>query len=105
MRAVFELAGATVEFTPKTDSGPYNVLLAVGTLRVAARAGSISGLGVGESPNLDIVLDNNDRQTAQIIGNPLRIPVVITYDDATPFFAGVVSKVQFGRTIIVTLGS
>lgn len=105
MRAVFGLAGAPIEFTPKTDAGPYNVLLAVGTLRVAARAGSISGFGVGESPTLEVVLNNNEKQTTPIIGNPLRIPVSVTYDDGAPFFAGVVSKVQFGRTIIVTLGN
>lgn len=105
MRAVFGLAGATVEFTPKTDAGPYPYLLAVGTLRVAARAGRLSGLGVGESPSLDIVLENNERQTAPTIGNPLRVPVTVTYDDGSPFFVGVVSKCRFGRTITLTLGN
>jgi hypothetical protein len=106
VRAVFDLGGTTVEFTRKTDTdGPYPYLTRVGTLRVAARAGRQAGLGVGESPSLDISLDNNERQTAAILGNPLRAPVTVYEDDGDIFFAGAISRIQFGRVIVVTLGN
>lgn len=106
MRATFNLAGIDVEFTAKTDDvGPYPFLLRCGTMRMAARAGQRSGLGVGESPSLDIELDNNERQSAPIIGNPLRAPVTVRFDDGSLFFSGVVSRVRYGRTITVTIGN
>ncbi len=106
MRAVLNLGGTLLEFTAKTDTeGPYPYLISVGLLRVAARAGRVAGLGVGESPSLDVRLDNTERQTAPIIGNPLRAPVDVAFDNGDPFFSGVVSRVEFGRTITLTLGN
>ena len=106
MRAEFNLGGTLVEFTQKTDeAGPYPFLLRVGVLRMAARAGRAAGLGVGESPSLDVELDNTERQAAPIIGNPLRSPVTVKFDDGSTFFSGVVSRAQYGRTITITLGN
>ena len=98
MRLSLELAGGTVEFT-QVDDGPYPYLTSVGTLRIAARAGTLAGLGVGESPSVAVALDNTERQVAAIIGNPLRGIATITYDDGEPFFAGAVSNITFGRSI------
>lgn len=105
MQAVFNLGGTSVEFTQKTDEGPYPYLLLVGVLRMAARAGQTSGLGVGESPSLDIQLENSERQSAPIIGNPLRVPVAVQHDDGSTFFSGVISRVEYGRIITLTIGN
>ncbi len=104
MRATINLGGTEVEFTRKTDAeGPYPYLISVGTLRVAARAGRQAGFGVGESPSLDVLLDNGERQSAALVA--LRAPVTV-YDDADEvFFAGVVSRIGYGRIIVLTLGN
>lgn len=104
MRLVLALNPSAIEFTPQTDAGPHPYLIAVGTLRIAARAGQNSGFGVGESPGLEVLLDNNERQTTRIIGVPLRVGATV-YDGDVPFFAGVISKIRFGRTIALKIES
>lgn len=106
MRVVLSVPGADLEFVPPhADGAPYRYLVAVGALRVAARAGRVAGLGVGESPNLEVQLQNAARETASLIGTPLRCPVMVYEDDGSLFFDGIVSKVALGKTITLTLES
>lgn len=105
MRLVLDIAGAPIEFTSLTDDGPYPYLISVGTLQIAARAGRLAGLGVGESPSLDVLLANNERQTAPLIGLPLRARATVYDDDGAVFFAGAVENILFGRTITLKLGN
>lgn len=106
MYVQLQIAGAVITFTPKTSEGtPYPYLLGVGALRVAARAGQRAGLGVGESPSLPFKLDNNERQSAPLVGNPLRSIATVFNDDGSVFFSGAISRVQFGRVIALTIAN
>ena len=103
MRLVVQLGGGQVEFSEPRSSGVFPYLLEVGELRIAARAGYISGLGAGESPSLTVTLDNAANRAAGIIGQPLRAQATVYDDDASVYWAGIVSAVSYGRTIALTV--
>jgi len=103
MRLVLALSPSAIEFTRRGGSGPYPLLLSVGTLRLAARAGQVSGIGATESTSLTVSLDNAGRRAATLLGRPLRVGAEV-YDDADELlFAGIVSTVEYGRTLDLTL--
>jgi len=105
VRLVLTIEGATIEFVRLNDDGPYPYLISTGTLRIAARAGQIAGLGVGESPSIEVLLQNNSRQAATLIGTPLRAAAQV-YDSAGAlFYDGIVSKVAHGKTMSLVLES
>lgn len=106
MRGEIDIAGATIPLGALNDrdaAHPYFV--GTGVLRMAARAGQSSGLGVGESPSLDVYLQNNARQAHALIGTPLRAPFRV-YDNADAlFYEGIVSRATLGRTMTLTIES
>ena len=67
MRLVLDLGGNEIEFTEPLSGSLFPYLLEVGELRIAARAGYISGLGVGESPSLAVTLDNASNRAADAV--------------------------------------
>lgn len=103
MRLVLTLGGAQVEFTEPLSGGQFPYLLEVGVLRIQARAGYLSGLGVGESPSLSVTLDNSANRVADIIGAPLRARATVYDDDESVFWAGIVSGISYGRTLDITV--
>lgn len=106
MRVALSLPGGEIVFSPEHDlEGPYPYLVAIGTLRIAARAGRLAGLGVGESPSLEVQLQNAERQVADTIGLPFRAPTRVLNDDGSVFFDGIVSKITLGKVITLTLES
>lgn len=103
MRLVLALDSGSVEFTGPRSSGPFPWLLSVGTLRLTARAGTASGLGVGETSSLAVAIDNAGKQAAEVVGVPLR-RVATVYDDADDvLFAGSVESVKVGRSLVLTI--
>jgi hypothetical protein len=103
MHLVLHLTPAAVTFTEPTSGGAYPLLLEVGTMRLGVRAGADSGLQVGETTNLAVTLDNSGRRAATIVGRPLRSAAEV-YDDAGAlFFAGLVSLVSYGRTVVLEI--
>jgi hypothetical protein len=62
-----------IEFTLPEALGPYPYVLEFSNLRLAARAGHLSGLGVGESPSMRVKLTNREGRVARMIGQPLRV--------------------------------
>lgn len=103
MRLVVDLGGNEIEFTEPLSGGAFPYLLEVGSLSIAARAGYISGLGVGESPSLEVALDNSGNRVAGIVGQPLRAPLTVYDADDSVFWQGIVSSVRYGRTITLTV--
>ena len=103
MRLVVDLGGNEIEFTEPLSGGAFPYLLEVGTLRIAARAGYISGLGTVESPSLTVTLDNAANRAAGIIGQPLRAQATVYDDDGSTYWVGIVSAVSYGRTIALTV--
>jgi hypothetical protein len=97
-RIVLSLDPSDVAFTKVGDSGPFPLLLAIGTLRIAARAGHISGIGTTESTSVTVSLDNTAGRAAEILGRPLRVQARI-YDGPDLFFTGTVASIQYGQTI------
>lgn len=106
MRIEIDVAGATLRLAELTDTdAEHPFLVSVGSLRMAARAGHLAGLGVGESPNLDVLLQNNKRQAIGLLGTPLRAPVRVYDKDGSLFFDGIVSKVALGKTLTLSIES
>lgn len=103
MRLQLDLYPATIVFVERDAPGAYPWLVAVGGLALSARAGHLSGIGVGETPSVRVRLDNVGRQAAALLGRPLRARATV-YDDAgDAFFAGAVAGVEYGRTIDLML--
>jgi len=103
MRLVLDLGGNEIEFTEPLSGSLFPYLLEVGELRIAARAGYISGLGVGESPSLAVTLDNAGNQAADIIGSPLRARATVYDDDGSTYWSGVIAAASYGRVIGLTV--
>lgn len=103
MRLVVQLGGGQVEFTEPLSGGTFPYLIEVGDLLVAARAGYISGLGVGESPSLAVVLDNAANRAATIIGAPLRAAATVYDDTGAEYWSGIISAATYGRTVGLTI--
>jgi hypothetical protein len=101
-RLVLFLDASEIPFTKVGESGPYAMLLSIGTLRLAARAGNVSGIGVTESTSVTVQLDNTGRRVSRIIGRPLRARAEI-YDGEDLFFVGTVSAIRYGQTVDITL--
>ncbi len=100
MRLVLDLDPSQIEFVEPLDAGPNPFLLSVGTLRQAARAGHLEGIGSSESPSVDITLDKAARK---IIGRPLRARATIYDDDDELYFVGLISGGTYGAVINLTV--
>lgn len=105
MKLVLYLDPAQIEIGEALSDSAMPYLISVGVLRMQARAGYISGLGVGESPSLEVTLDNCQNRVADIIGQPLRKRADVLEDDDTPYWQGIVSALSYGRDITITIGA
>jgi hypothetical protein len=103
MRLIVTIAGTEIEFSEPGKGGPYPWLSKVGTLLLAARAGHLSGVGVGESANMMAELDNVNRQAAALLGYCPRAPAAVFDDDGEPFFSGLVQSIAFGAVLTLTI--
>lgn len=93
-----------ISFTPLNDSGPYPFLKDVGTIRIAARAGSSSVFGSNEAPSAAVTLQNVRGRVAELIGNPMRARGEI-YDGTSLAFVGFVASIRYGIAIELILES
>jgi hypothetical protein len=98
-----ELQPSSIEFTRPGSSGAHPILLSAGVLRMAARAGKVTGQGANETSSATVVLNNQMRRTAAIIGRPLRAAVNIFGDDDSLLFTGLVAAIEYGRVITLTV--
>jgi hypothetical protein len=103
MRLTIDLESAVLEFTdPRTDAA-YPWLDAVGEVRIAARAGSPSGFGVGEAPNGSVTLNNARKQAERLLSAPLRRRATI-YDNAGKlYFEGTITEAIAGRSLVLKI--
>lgn len=105
MRLVLTIGGGVITFTSLNDDGPYPFLQSVGSIRIAARAGSSSSFGANETPTASAMLSNQNRRVAALIGNPERARAEIFDDDGISAFVGFVSAIIYGLTIQLKLES
>lgn len=91
------------EFTERGSGGPYPWLVKVGTLLLAARAGHLEGVGVGEAANVVVELDNRGKQAAAVIGHRLRTSASLYGDDEELLLAGVVQAIEYGQPLKLTI--
>jgi hypothetical protein len=91
-----------IEFTLPEALGPYPYVLEFSNLRLAARAGHLSGLGVGESPSMQVKLTNREGRVARMIGQPLRVLAEV-WEDGELYFAGLVQSAEYGRQIALNI--
>lgn len=103
MRVAVDLGSAVVEFSGPQSAGAYPWLLTVGALRIAARAGTPTGLTAGETPSVQVSLANDGKQASRILDVPLRRPVTIYEDNGDEYFAGIVAAVAIGRAYVLTV--
>lgn len=104
LRLVLYLGPAAIEFTELLDGGPFPYLETVGSLVMQARAGYLKGLGIGESPRLDVVLCNDGNRVADIIGQPLRARADV-FDGDAAYWQGVVSTASYGRKVGLSISA
>lgn len=90
---------------PLGADAPHPMLSGAGTLRLAARAGTPTGLGIGDAGSFPVELDNLGGKAAELIGRPLRARA--QYFDgigAEPIFDGAVARIAYGsRTLTLEL--
>src|SRR5688572_8927442 len=105
MRLVLDLDSNTpIEFTRPTDGGPYPWLVSAPALRLSARAGDGSNI-IDENESLEVELDNAGKQLSRIIEEPMRKMCVLYDDNGDEQFRGIVSRVETGRTMALTIQS
>lgn len=101
-RLVLALDPSDVTFTEQGADGPFPHLVAIGTLRIAVRAGTVSGIGSTESTSASATLDDIDGKVSSIIGRPVRVRADL-YDHEDLFFSGLVTDISYGETISLTI--
>lgn len=104
MRLVLTIGGTAIEFTEPLSDGAFPYLVAVSGPKIQARAGYISGLGVGEAPSMTASLDNTDNRVANIIADALRCRADHYEDDGSLSFSGVVSGIKHSCTTVLSIG-
>lgn len=106
MRLVLGISSGSLEFTEPNSGGAYDLLLSVGTMRVAARAGDAIGLAANESSSIAVTLNNAGRRAAKLVGAPLRVRGQLYDKNNDLFFDGVVAMIDYApRTITLELGA
>jgi hypothetical protein len=103
MRLDLDLGSAVLSFTSPSSTGPYPWLERVGALRMAARAGTPSGMTAGETPSVQVTLDNAGKQAARIVDYPLRREAILYDDDGEEYFRGTVAAMTVGRSLVLTI--
>jgi hypothetical protein len=101
MKLRLAIGAAEVEFTEA--GGPYPLIVAVGSLHMTARSGDPSDTASDETPSVVVSLNNDGNIAAGIVDVPLRALGAIDNDDGSEYFSGIVSQVDFGRTVDITL--
>lgn len=102
MRVVIWIADTAIEMTTRENGGPHPWLVGISDVLLAARAGHLSGVGVGETPNMTIDIDNEDRQAATLLGRCLRARVDVYYPTDL-LMTGIVQAIVYGRTLTLTV--
>lgn len=103
MRLLLDIDGLLLEFVEPRAAGPYPWLVKIGTLLLGARAGHLQGVGVRESANVTVELDNAGKRAAGLLGRPLRARGWLYDNDGDLLLAGLIQRVRYGRTLAITL--
>lgn len=93
----------SLEFVEPGVDGPYPWLVKVDTLLLAARAGHLEGVGVGETANMRVELDNSDRQASALIGHAPRMRAWVYDDDDELYFAGLIQRIDYAHPLVLNL--
>jgi len=99
MRLTVTVDGVDLVFVAPTVTGGYPWLGKVGGLHLAARAGHLEGVGVGEGANVAFELDNAIRQASDLLGYCPRAPAVIHDDNGVEWFSGLIQRVEYGAVL------
>lgn len=103
MRLVVTVDGTAIEFVQPGADGEYPWLVQTGTLLLAARAGHLSGIGIGESANMTAGLINTNREAAGLLGYCLRAAAEYYDDDDELLFSGLVQQIALGGVMTLTI--
>ena len=97
MQLVLHLSPNSITITSVAGTGAYPLLEGIGTMRLAVRAGTPVGLGVGETGSVAVYLENSRKQASRILGRPLRVRAELLEDDGSPIFEGRISSCTLGQ--------
>jgi hypothetical protein len=103
VRLVVTAGGSVIEFVEPRGDGPYNWLTGVGSININARAGHLSGIGLGETPSAVVEIDNAGRQAAKLIGWPIRATADLYDDDGNLLLSGLIAQAVYGPTLALTI--
>lgn len=103
-RLVLDIDGAEITIHPPGVScSPYPWLTKAGNLLLAARAGHLESVGVGESATMTFELDNEGRQASELLGFCPRVQARYYSADGELFFSGLVQEIGFGHPLVLTV--
>lgn len=100
MRLVITHDDVTTEFVTPGVDGPYPWLSRLGNLIIEARAGHLDGGSSRESANMVFEIDNIDRQSADLLGRPIRAAAIAYDDDGNELLSGLVQQLQYRTTLV-----
>lgn len=95
------LGGTEIEIAERGTDSPYPWLTKAGNMLLAARAGHLQGIGVGESASMTVELDNSDKQASALLGYCLRARA--WFYDGDDVFPGLIQQIEVGHPLILTL--
>jgi hypothetical protein len=96
--------GTEITLHPRRVScAAYPWLVKTGNLLLAARAGHLDGVSVGESANMDFEIDNEGKQASELLGYALRSRGTFYDDNEDRIIVGLVQQIQFGQPLVLTL--
>lgn len=100
------IGSAVFEFTEPLNGGALPYLDSVTGPQIQARAGYITGLGVGEAPSMTAVICNDPGgHAAKILSKALRCRADHYEDDGSLSFPGVISAISYATDqITLTIG-
>jgi hypothetical protein len=99
MRVDIALEPSTVSITER--GGQFPLLVAVGSLHIAARSGD-PATGQ-ESDSIVVSINNAGKRASRILGEPLRKRAWVYDDEGVEFCSGIIAQVGVGNTLDLTI--
>lgn len=101
-RMVVYMDPSPIAFTEQGTDEAYAWLMEISELRIAARAGSVSGIGATESNSVTAKIDNTKARASKLLGYPIKKRVDL-YDREELFFSGYITGFDANESFDVTI--
>lgn len=102
-RLVLDLDGAETVFFPPGKDAAYPWLIGTGPLNLAATAGHLEGIGVGETASVEVRIKNERNQASRLIGYAMRAAATLYDDEDNSYIVGLVQQIVYGNPLVLTI--